>query len=65
MNDLTVESIDWAIACFQDGIKSRAALPSDFDPRRAQLACSRIYRLTEKGSTAATSMYDIQNSGSI
>ena len=61
MNDLTVESIDWAIACFQDGIKSRAVLPSDFDPRRAQLACSRIYRLTEKGSTAMTSMYDIPN----
>ena len=59
MNDLTVESIDRAIACFQDGIKSCAALPSDFDPRRAQLACSQIYRLTEKGSTAMTSMYDI------
>jgi len=49
--------IHWS--CFQDGIKSCAALPSDFDPRCAQLACSRIYRLTEKGSTAATSMYDI------
>ena len=59
MNDLTVESIDQEIACFQDGIKSHAVLLSDFDPCRAQLTCSWIYWLTEKGSTTTTSMYNI------
>lgn len=34
-------------------------LPSDFDPRRAQLACSRIMRTTAKGSTAMSNVYDI------
>lgn len=59
LNDLRVDSIDRAIACFKDGINSRGVLPSDFDPRRAQVACYRIQRLTEKGSTALSSMYDI------
>jgi hypothetical protein len=59
LNDLNVESIDRAIACFKDGINSRNFLPSDFDPRRAQMACNRIQRLTEKGSTAMSSVYDI------
>lgn len=59
LSDLNVESIDRAIACFKDGINSCKVLPSDFDPSRAQLACYRIYKLTEKGSTAANSMYDI------
>jgi hypothetical protein len=59
LNDLNVDSIDRAIACFKDAINSRDILPNDFDPRGAQAACYRIHRLTEKGSTALTSMYDI------
>jgi hypothetical protein len=59
LNDLNVDSIDRAIACFKDGINSRELLPSDFDPGRAQAACYRIHRLTEKGSTAMSNMYDI------
>lgn len=54
-----MDSIDRAIACFNDAINSRKALPSDFDPRRAQDACHRIHRLTEKNSAAMSSMYDI------
>lgn len=59
LNGLTSESIDRAILAFQEGIKSRTVLPSDFDPRRAQLACSRVLRLTEKSSTAMNYVYDI------
>lgn len=59
LSDLNVEAIDRAIACFKDGINSLKVLPSDFDPRLAQTACYRIHRLTEKGSTAVNSMYDI------
>jgi len=59
LNNLTIESIDRAIFAFKEGISSRTALPADFDPRRAQLACSRIMRLTERNSTAMTNVYDI------
>lgn len=51
LNGLTIESIDRAIFAFSEGIQSRTLLPEDFDPRRAQLACSRILKLTEKSST--------------
>ena len=47
------------MACFKEAINSREVLPNDFDPRRAQAACYRIHQLTEKGSTALSSMYDI------
>jgi hypothetical protein len=59
LNSLTLESVDHSILAFQEGIKSRTALPADFDPRRAQIACSRILRLTEKSSTAINNVYDI------
>jgi len=59
LDGLTIESIDRAIFAFKEGIKSRTALPADFDPRRAQLACSRILRLTEKNSTAINNVYEI------
>jgi hypothetical protein len=59
LNGLTIESIDRAIFAFQEGINSRKLLPVDFDPRRAQLACSRILRLTEKRSTAMNNVYEI------
>jgi hypothetical protein len=59
LKGLTVESIDRAILAFKEGIQSRTVLPADFDPRRAQLACSRILQLTEKSSTAINSVYDI------
>ncbi len=36
------------------GIKSRAVLPSDFDPGRALRTCDRILRLTANGSTATS-----------
>ena len=51
LNGLTSESIDRSIFAFSEGIKSRTHLPVDFDPRRAQLACSRILKLMEKSST--------------
>lgn len=54
-----MESIDRAIFAFKEGINSHTVLPADFDPRRAQLACSRILRLTEKSSTAMNNVYDI------
>ena len=59
LDGLTIESIDRAIFAFKEGIKSRTALPADFDPRRAQLACSRILRLTDKNSTAINNVYEI------
>lgn len=59
LNGLTVDSIDRAIRDFKEGIKSRMVLPADFDPGRAQIACSRILRLTEKRSTAMNNIYDV------
>jgi len=59
LNGLTLESIDRAILAFKEGIKSCTVLPANFDPHRAQLACSRILRLTEKSSTAMNYVYDI------
>jgi hypothetical protein len=59
LKGLTLESIDRAILAFKEGIKSRTVLEADFDPRRAQLACSRILRLTEKSSTALNNVYEI------
>lgn len=56
---LTEDTIDRAITSFTNGISSRKVLPTDFDPRRAQLTCDRILRLTTKGSTAIGLVYDI------
>ncbi len=50
INGLTGDSIDRAIACFQDAITTRRCLPSDFDPGQAQKACNRILGLTAHGS---------------
>lgn len=52
LNGLTDDSIDRAIACFEDGIHSRKALIPHFDSRRAQITCHSILRTTERGSTA-------------
>jgi len=54
-----MESIDRAIFAFKEGINSRTVLPANFDPRCAQLACSRILRLTEKSSTTMNNVYNI------
>jgi len=59
LKGLTTETIDRAILAFQEGIKSRTALPLHFDPRSAQLACSSILRFTDKRSAAITNVYDI------
>jgi hypothetical protein len=59
LNGLTNDTIDRAIACFQEGIDSCKTLPSDFDPRLAQITCHRILRMTERGSTATTAVRDI------
>jgi hypothetical protein len=59
LKGLTIESIDRAIFAFNEGIKSGTALPDHFDPKHAQLACSRVLRLTEKNSMALTNVYDI------
>ena len=59
LTHLTIESIDRAIIAFSEGIKSRTLLPDEFDPRRAQLACSRVLRLTENSSTNKNYVYDI------
>ena len=59
LNDLTIESIDRAILAFSEGIKLNTALPDQFNPRQAQLACYRVLRLTEKTSIALNNVYDI------
>jgi len=59
LNGLTMESIDHAIFAFKEGINSHMVLPTDFNPRHAQLACSRVLQLTEKSSTAMNNVYDI------
>ena len=59
LNGLTLESIDHSILAFKEGIKSHTILPANFDPRRAQLACSHVLQLTEKSSTAMNNVYDI------
>jgi hypothetical protein len=59
LSRLTIESIDRTIFSFEEGISSHTALRTDFDPRRAQLACSRILRMTEKKSTAMNNVYEI------
>ena len=59
LSGLTEDSIDHAIACFQDGLHSHKVLISHFDSRRAQNACHSILRLTERGSTAMSMVYNI------
>ena len=59
LNRLTDDSIDRAMACFQEGLCTRKDHPSDFDSRRAQIACHSILRVTEKGSTAMTTVREI------
>ena len=59
LSHLAVDSIDRAIFAFKEGISSRTLLPTDFDPRQAQLVCSRILRMTDKSSTAMNNVYDI------
>jgi hypothetical protein len=59
LNGLTDESIDRAMACFQEGLSTRKVLPSDFDTRRAQIACHSILRMTENGSTAIGTVCNI------
>lgn len=59
LNGLTIDTIDQAIFAFKEGIKSRTALPADFDSRRAQLACSRVLRTADKNSTALNNVYQI------
>jgi hypothetical protein len=56
LNQLTDHSIDLAAACFQEGLATRKVHPSDFDPRRAQITCHNILSLTQKGSTAMTTV---------
>ena len=59
LSGLTEDSIDRAIACFQDGLHSHKVLISHFDSRRAQNACHSILRMTERGSTAMSMVYNI------
>jgi hypothetical protein len=59
LSSLTIETVDRAILAFHEGISSCTVLPPDFDPRRAQLACSRILRMTDKSSTALNNVYEI------
>jgi len=59
LNGLTEYSIDLAISCFQAGLVSRTALPSDFDPAHAQRICDRIIRLTANGSMATSVVTEI------
>jgi hypothetical protein len=53
------DSIDRAITSFQEALYSRKVLIDHFDPRRAQIACHSILRMTEKGSTAMSMVCDI------
>lgn len=59
LKGLTDESIDRAMACFQEGLNSRKVHPGDFDPRRAQITCHSILRMTNNGSTAISTVCDI------
>ena len=47
---LTEDSIDRAIAFFQNAINTRRHLPPDFHPKDAQEKCNRILELTANGS---------------
>lgn len=58
-NGLTDYSIDRAMACFQEGLGTRKVHPNDFDPRRAQITCHSILRMTGKGSTALGTVCNI------
>jgi hypothetical protein len=59
LKGLTIESIDRAIIAFDEALNSRTVLAADFDSARAQLACSRILRLTQKGSAPMSSVCEI------
>jgi len=59
ISGLTNESIDRAIASFQEGIHSRKVLPGDFDPHSAQITCNPILQIAERGSTAMSMVRDI------
>ena len=54
------DSIDHAITCIHEALYSRKHLIiSHFDPRCAQTTCYSILRMTEKGSTAMTTLSNI------
>lgn len=59
LKGLNDDSIDRAIACFQEGLYSHKVLIGHFDSRRAQIACHSILRMTERGSTAASMVCNI------
>ena len=59
LKGITDESIDHAITCFQEGLTSHKVHPGDFDPRCAQITCHSILRMTDKGSTATSTVCDI------
>ena len=59
MDRLTEDSIDRAISCFEDGLRSRKVLPSDFHTRNAHITCDRIIQLTAKASTARNLVHQI------
>ena len=59
LNHLTNESIDRAIACFQEGLSTRKVLHGHFDPRHAQMTCHSILRTTENGSIAKNTVINI------
>ena len=56
LSGLTIDSIDRAIDCFNEAVNSHKILPSDFDPRKAQLSCARLLQLVARGSTATTTV---------
>jgi hypothetical protein len=56
---LTDDSIDHAIACFQEALHSHKALPHDFDTQHAQNICHRILQMTKIASTAISMVTDI------
>lgn len=53
------DSIDRAIACFQDAINTRKHLPPDFHPKVAQEKCNRIIELTANGSYSTDTVRQI------
>ena len=60
LNGLTNDSIDRAISCFQEGLRSHKTLFNHhFDSRRAQIICDSILRTTKRGSIATNMVYNI------
>lgn len=60
LNGLTDDSIDRAITCFQEGLRSQKTLVDHhFDSRRAQVVCDSILRMSKTGSIATNMVYNI------